>query len=300
VAQDLHANGAAEVTMIQRSPTCVVTLVPSGTMVYALYSEGPPNDDIDLITAAIPYPVLRETYQWLTKRTCALDQDLLDRLHAVGFETDYEPDGTGFHMKYLRKGGGYYINVGCSDLIADGEITVRHAREIERFEPNGLRFSDGTVVHADLVVLATGYANLQEGVRRLLGDEVAERVGPIWGFDEHGAMRNMWHAGHGGRPAGSLAGATRDQDTSGADAADLREQPADRRIPRRAPGRTAGPLPGAARPPRPPAGRQANAGWFRWRGVRGVARRRRHSRPGVRTHPAVHPRGVAGQRGIAD
>ncbi len=69
---------------------------------------------------------------------------------------------------------------------------MRHAREIERFEPNGLRFSDGTVVHADLVVLATGYANLQEGVRRLLGDEVAERVGPIWGFDEHGAMRNMW------------------------------------------------------------------------------------------------------------
>jgi cation diffusion facilitator CzcD-associated flavoprotein CzcO len=192
VAQDLHANGAAEVTIIQRSPTCVVSLVPSGTMVYALYSEGPANDDIDLITAAIPYPVLRDTYQWLTRRTCDLDRDLLDRLHAVGFETDYEPDGTGFHMKYLRKGGGYYINVGCSDLIADGEIALRHARDIERFEPEQLRFADGTTVEADLVVLATGYDNLQEGVRRLLGDEVADRVGPIWGFDDHGAMRNMW------------------------------------------------------------------------------------------------------------
>ncbi|WP_406729624.1 FAD-dependent oxidoreductase [Streptomyces sp. GD-15H] len=192
VAQDLHANGSAQVTIIQRSPTCVVSLVPSGTMVYALYSEGPSNDDIDLITAAIPYPVLRDTYQWLTKRTCALDKDLLDRLHAVGFETDYEPDGTGFHMKYLRKGGGYYINVGCSDLIADGEIALRHARNIDRFQPDGLRFSDGSVVEADVVVLATGYDNLQEGVRRLLGDKVAERVGPIWGFDDHGAMRNMW------------------------------------------------------------------------------------------------------------
>ncbi|MEU7811990.1 NAD(P)/FAD-dependent oxidoreductase [Pseudonocardia sp. NPDC049154] len=192
VAQDLHANGAAEVTIIQRSPTCVVSLVPSGTMVYALYSEGPSNDDIDLITAAIPYPVLRDTYQWLTKRTCELDKDLLDKLHAVGFETDYEPDGTGFHMKYLRKGGGYYINVGCSDLIADGEIALRHARDIDRFEPEGLRFADGTTVEADLVVLATGYDNLQEGVRRLLGDEIADRVGPIWGFDDHGAMRNMW------------------------------------------------------------------------------------------------------------
>ena len=192
VAQDLHDNGAAEVTIIQRSPTCVVSLVPSGTMVYALYSEGPPSDDIGLITAAIPYPVLRDTYQWLTKRTCALDQDLLDRLHAVGFETDYEPDGTGFHMKYLRQGGGYYINVGCSDLIADARIALRHARDIDRFEAAGLRFSGGALVPADLVVLATGYDNLQEGVRRLAGDEVADRVGPIWGFDEHGAMRNMW------------------------------------------------------------------------------------------------------------
>ncbi|MGW3472671.1 FAD-dependent oxidoreductase [Saccharopolyspora sp. NPDC000995] len=192
VAQDLHANGAAEVTMIQRSPTCVVSLVPSGTMVYALYSEGPSVDDIDLITAAIPYPVLRDTYQWLTKRTCQLDQELLDKLHAVGFETDFEPDGTGFHMKYLRKGGGYYINVGCSDLIANGEIALRHARDLDRLESDGLRFTDGSAVEADLIVLATGYENLQEGVRRLLGDEIAERVGPIWGFDDHGAMRNMW------------------------------------------------------------------------------------------------------------
>ncbi|ODU07198.1 MAG: monooxygenase [Pseudonocardia sp. SCN 72-86] len=192
VAQDLHANGAAGVTIIQRSPTCVVSLVPSGTMVYALYSEGPPNDDIDLVTAAIPYPVLRDTYQWLTRRTCALDKDLLDRLEAVGFETEFEPDGTGFHMKYLRRGGGYYIDVGCSELIADGEIALRHARDIDRFDADGLRFADGSLVEADLVVLATGYENLQEGVRRLLGDAIADRVGPIWGFDDHGAMRNMW------------------------------------------------------------------------------------------------------------
>lgn len=106
VAQDLYSNGAAEVTIVQRSPTCVVSLVPSGTLVYSLYSEGPSNEDIDLITTAIPYPVLKDSYQWLTKRTCELDKDLLDRLHAVGFETDFGDDGTGFHMKYLRRGGG--------------------------------------------------------------------------------------------------------------------------------------------------------------------------------------------------
>lgn len=191
VAQDLHGHGAA-VTMVQRSPTCVLSLEPSGTMVYALYSEGPPVEDVDLITAAIPYPLLKSSYQWLTRRTCELDRDLLDGLHAVGFETDFEPDLTGFHMRYLRTGGGYYINVGCSDLLVRREIDLVQARDIDRFTPDGLRMIDGTEIPCDLVVLATGYENQQEGVRRLLGDDVADRVGRIWGFDEDHFMRNMW------------------------------------------------------------------------------------------------------------
>jgi cation diffusion facilitator CzcD-associated flavoprotein CzcO len=191
VAQDLHANGAAAVTIVQRSPTCVVSLVPSGVMVYALYSEGP-VEDIDLITASIPYQVLKETYQHMTKRTCEFDRELLDGLHAAGFRTDFEPDGTGFHMRYLRTGGGYYINVGCSELIASGDVSLAHAEEIDRFVEDGLRMRDGTVIGADLVVMATGYENQQEMIRRLFGDEVAELVGPIWGFDEQGYMRGMW------------------------------------------------------------------------------------------------------------
>lgn len=190
VAQDLYSNGA-EVTIIQRSPTCVVSLVPSGTMVYALYAEGPP-EDIDLITASIPYPVLTETYQWMTKKTCGLDQELLDKLHAVGFETDFGHDGTGFHMKYLRTGGGYYINVGCSDLIADKKIGLAHARDIETFTSEGLVLADGSVIPSDLVVLATGYEKQQEAVRDMFGDAVAAKIGDVWGFNEDGFMQNMW------------------------------------------------------------------------------------------------------------
>jgi len=190
VTQDLHANGA-RVTIVQRSPTCVVSLVPSGTMVYALYSEGPPAD-IDLITASIPYPLLQQTYQWLTRKTCELDKELLEGLEAAGFLTDFEDDGTGFHMRYLRTGGGYYINVGCSDLIIDGHVGLAQADDLDRFTPTGMRLKDGTEIPADLVVLATGYENQQEGVRRMLGDDVADRLGPIWGFDDEGFMRNMW------------------------------------------------------------------------------------------------------------
>jgi cation diffusion facilitator CzcD-associated flavoprotein CzcO len=191
VAQDLYSNGAAAVTIVQRSPTCVVSLVPSGTLVYQLYSEGP-VDDIDLITAAIPYPVLRETYQWLTAKTCRLDSELLAGLAAVGFELDFGDDQTGFHMKYLREGGGYYINVGCSELIAQRRIQLVQARDIATFAEDGLRLSDGTSIPADLVVLATGYEKQTASIRRLCGDEVADRVGDVWGFDEQGFMRNMW------------------------------------------------------------------------------------------------------------
>jgi len=190
VAQDLHENGA-QVTMVQRGSTCVVSLVPSGTMVYAVYSEGP-AEDIDLITAAIPYPVIREAYQWLTKKTTELDRELLDKLAAAGFRTDNGDDDTGFHMKYLREGGGYYINVGCSDLIADGSIGLVHAESIDAFDGAGLRLKDGAEVPADLVVLATGYETQQEGIRRFFGDVVADRVGPIWDHDEAGFMQGMW------------------------------------------------------------------------------------------------------------
>ena len=46
---------------------------------------------------------------------------------------------------------------------------------------------------ADLIVLATGYLGLQHLVRKLFGDAVAARVGPVWGIDEaQQELRNMW------------------------------------------------------------------------------------------------------------
>ena len=192
VAQDLYLNGAKKVWMFQRSPTCVVSLDPSAKMVYNVYSEGPPVDDIDLMTGAIPYPVLEDTYKFMTRRHAELDKDLTQRLNRAGFETYYGRDDTGFHMMYLRGEGGYYIDVGCSELIADGKVGVIQARDTDCFVRDGLRMKNGEVVPCDLVVLATGFKNMQEGIRQLVGDEIADRVGPIWGFDEDNQMRGMW------------------------------------------------------------------------------------------------------------
>lgn len=191
VAQDLHAAGAA-VSMIQRNSTLIVSLEQAQT-VYAMYTEGPPLEDCDLLATASPYPVLVKGYQLAAAKMQAADRELLDGLAARGFVLDNgAPDDTGYQMKYLRRGGGYYFNVGCSDLIVGGEIGLLQNKDIDRFVPDGVLLKDGREVEADLLVTATGYKNQQDVVRLYLGDAVADRIGPVWGFDEGGEERNMW------------------------------------------------------------------------------------------------------------
>src|SRR5690606_11681059 len=153
---------------------------------------GPPIEDCDLLAASFPYPLLVRSFQLATEQMRRWDAPLLEALAAKGFRLDFGEDGTGFQMKYLRRGGGYYLNVGCSELIVSGEIGLLQFDEIERFAPEGARLRDGRLVTADLLVLATGYKTQQEQVRRLLGHDVADRIGPVWGFDEGGELANMF------------------------------------------------------------------------------------------------------------
>jgi putative flavoprotein involved in K+ transport len=190
VAQELHARGA-EVTMIQRSKTYVVSLKEAQS-VYAIYSEGIPFDDCDLLATSFPYPVLQRSYQVSTARGLEVDKALLDALDKRGFRLWAGEDDTGFQMMYLRRGGGYYFNVGCSDLIISGAVKLLQCSDIEKFVAEGARLKDGSIVPAELLVLATGYKNQQETVRLYLGDAIADKIGPVWGFDEGGELRNMW------------------------------------------------------------------------------------------------------------
>ncbi len=190
VAQELHSHGA-HVTMIQRSKTYVVSLKEAQS-VYAIYSEGIPFDDCDLLATSFPYPVLQRSYQISTAKGREVDKALLEGLEKRGFRLHFGEDETGFQMMYLRRGGGYYFNVGCSDLIISGAIDLIQYADIDTFVPEGARMRDGKLVPADLLVLATGYLSQQETVRRYLGDAVADRIGPVWGFDDGGELRNMW------------------------------------------------------------------------------------------------------------
>ena len=192
VAQDLCKHGAS-VTMLQRSSTCVVSVEPGAARAYSIYAEdGPSVEDADFVTNSLPFPLLTEFHKDLTKRIADMDRDLLQGLRDAGFALDFGEDDSGFLMKYHRYGGGYYINAGCSDLIIEGKIKIKQGVEIERLEKNTVRFTDGTSMDVDVVVIAAGYKNMSESVRALLGDAVADNVGPVWGLDDEGEVRAMW------------------------------------------------------------------------------------------------------------
>jgi cation diffusion facilitator CzcD-associated flavoprotein CzcO len=193
ICQELQANGAT-VTMVQRSPTMVVNVDPSAQLYDQSYlGEGPPIDIRDVINSGTPLAVIKASHKLITNEVKKLDAPLLQRLENVGFRLEFGEDGTGWPLKFRTRGGGYYFNVGCSELIADGEIRLIQATDIKRFTANGLELGDGSALQADLVVLATGYKGLDHVVNSLFGEAIAKRVGPIWGFnDKTQELRNMW------------------------------------------------------------------------------------------------------------
>ena len=190
VAQDLHCNGC-ETTIVQRGSSTVVSIDPSAKLVYGIY-EGIALEDGDLLVSANTFPVVRKNLQLLTARMVELDRKMIDGLIARGFKWDMGDDNAGHQMKIRTRYGGYYLDAGCAELIINGEIGLLHYDQIERFVAGGAALKDGSVKPADLVVLATGFATQEVLVGKLLGDEVAKKMGPVWGIGTDGEMNNMW------------------------------------------------------------------------------------------------------------
>ncbi len=200
IAQDLHSSGA-EVTMVQRSSTLVVSIEPSAQLVYTPYNEGT-LDDNDLIATSMPLQLARKSHALTCDKSRELDKDLLDGLERVGFKLDFGEDNTGWQFKYLTRGGGYYFNVGCSDLLIKGEIRLEQFADIDTFVAEGAVMKDGKTIAADLIVLATGYKPQEELVRKLFGDDRRNARRPHLGF-RRGAGTAQHVCAH--RPARPLA-----------------------------------------------------------------------------------------------
>ncbi|MBP7241764.1 NAD(P)/FAD-dependent oxidoreductase [Amaricoccus sp.] len=196
----------ADVTMVQRSSTHIVRSEPLMRHgLGALYSEdaleaGVTTAKADLIFASIPYRLLPDFQRPIYDTIRAEDAAFYEGLEKAGFWLDWGPDGTGLFMKYLRRGSGYYIDVGASQLIIDGRIRLVRG-QVEKLTENAVVLDDGTELPADLVVYATGYGSMNGWAADLISQEAADRVGKCWGLGSdtpkdpgpwEGEQRNMW------------------------------------------------------------------------------------------------------------
>ena len=196
----------ADVTMVQRSSTHIVRSDSLMDLALGdLYSEralaaGITTNKADTIFASLPYRIMHQfqipVYDAIRER----DADFYARLEKVGFQLDYGDDDSGLFMKYLRRGSGYYIDVGASELVADGSVHLVQGAVRELTE-HAVVLEDGTVLQADVVVYATGYGSMNGWLTELISPEVADKVGKVWGLGSattkdpgpwEGEQRNMW------------------------------------------------------------------------------------------------------------
>ncbi len=196
-----------DVTMLQRSSTHIA---PSDSLMElalgGLYSEqavqnGIDHHKADLIFASVPYKIMHQfhipVYDEMKKR----DADLYARLEKAGFMLDFGVDGSGLFMKYLRRGSGYYIDVGASELVANGSIKLKSGVNIARINPKSVTLTDGSELPADVIVYATGFGSMNGWLADLISPETADQVGKVWGLGSdtpkdpgpwEGELRNMW------------------------------------------------------------------------------------------------------------
>jgi cation diffusion facilitator CzcD-associated flavoprotein CzcO len=198
IAQDLYEAGV-DVTLVQRSSTHIISQEHGIPAIFGsnFVEGGPPTEYADLLASGTPWPLVLEMAKDGVKETAKKDADLLASLEAVGFKLNDGPDGTGLMGYALATGGGYYIDVGASALIAEGKIKLAQGSGLAAFTANGVELEDGRVLEADLVVLATGYRNMRETARRLFGDEVADRLPLVLGIGEDGEIGGLYRrTGH--------------------------------------------------------------------------------------------------------
>ncbi|WP_299736804.1 NAD(P)/FAD-dependent oxidoreductase [uncultured Roseobacter sp.] len=195
-----------DVTMVQRSSTHIVRSEPLMEIGLGdLYSEraveaGMTHHKADLIFASLPYRILHEFQIPVYDKIKEVDADFYAGLEKAGFQLDWGADNSGLFMKYLRRGSGYYIDVGASQLVIDGKIKLAHGQVTEVVE-DGVVLDNGTKLEADVIVYATGYGSMNGWVADIIDQDTADKVGKVWGLGSdtpkdpgpwEGEQRNMW------------------------------------------------------------------------------------------------------------
>ncbi|KAJ6526586.1 hypothetical protein DFH09DRAFT_995693 [Mycena vulgaris] len=189
-----YANHGIDVTLYQRSSTYVMT-TESGWrhIMEGVYSEGaPPTEVADRVNASFPHLMNVGLGQRQALKIAADDKVLLDRLRESGFKLNMGLMDAGFGFLAWNRAGGYYLDVGASQMIIDGKIKLKNDSLISEFTESGLKFQNGSELPAEVVIFATGLGDPRDAVRTICGDAVGDKCGKIWGLDVEGEIQGAW------------------------------------------------------------------------------------------------------------
>ncbi|KAH8092245.1 hypothetical protein BXZ70DRAFT_465945 [Cristinia sonorae] len=188
-----YAEHGVDVTLFQRSSTHIMSTKEGMPRLLAplFWEGGPPTDIADRIANTIPVRFSKLLGTRRTKAIAEADKEILDGLHSVGYKTN-DGEGGGLFWLAMKRGGGYYLDVGACQMIIDGKIKIKNGTQIERFTPSGLKFEDGSEINADVILFATGFGDQRDAIRPIVGDAVADKMPKIWGLNDEGELNGVW------------------------------------------------------------------------------------------------------------
>ncbi|KAG2058298.1 FAD/NAD(P)-binding domain-containing protein [Suillus hirtellus] len=215
ICQDFVAHGAAEVTLVKRSATCVVSSAAmEKTRFRSLYPNSTPMEELDFRSNSMPLAFLLQlTKSDGIRHMKMLDQELHDGLRQAGFNLTWEVSpgsgevglegflysrfGSGTSaFRLVSETGDIAINTQCLTLAV-----VKQGQDISHFDKDGITFKDGSELSADVIVLATGNEPIMKTARALLGKEITDQLLPpeVWGLDSEGELNQAYRpSGHPG------------------------------------------------------------------------------------------------------
>ncbi|KAF5715464.1 K+ transport flavoprotein [Fusarium mundagurra] len=204
---DCHEAGL-EPTMVVRSPTYICPF----EYICNDISLGAYNFDVargDRMFLMLPSAVEGQLARNLFRVLASKEPDRYTALLEAGFPVlDSADPNQALFSNLIERAGGHYVDVGGTDIIAQGKVSVKAGVEPVAFTETGLQFSDGSSAAADAVIWCTGFADrdVRSVAAEILGGEnhtvsgegvlgprdIADRLDATWGIDLEGEIRGMW------------------------------------------------------------------------------------------------------------
>lgn len=198
ICQDVTFHGG-NVTMVQRSSTCVVSAANARRQMEQLWPANAPTAVGDFKLNAIPLLMMKRILSAREKESWEAEKETHKGLREAGMKLNMGPDGSGAYPLMFERFGGFWLDVGCAKLIREGKVKVKQGVEVARFTEHSVVFTDGSSLPADVVIYATSYQSIRDNMRALFSDEVIDQTDPLWGVDEEGEIRGCYRAsGHPG------------------------------------------------------------------------------------------------------